>query len=148
MKRFLILAAIATLGCDAKRQDKATIEIVQAEQIGEQLALELKYPDCPGDARRVIRLDRSFTACAGELRGGDRLEAEIATKWLSDRGAYRNEIVRIGKCPVKLDPKEEANFEMVQVCTDIVATGAVVGVHCDRSRPKELVTKCPWLKRR
>ena len=150
MKRFLFLflAAIATLGCDAKRQDKTTIEVVQVEPIGEQLSLEVKYPECPGDARRVIRLDRSFTACAGKLREGDRMEAEIATKWVSDRGAYRSEIVRLGKCPVKLDPKEEANFEMVQVCSDIVATGAVVGVRCDRSRPKELVSKCPWLKRR
>ena len=28
------------------------------------------------------------------------------------------------------------------------ATGAVVGIHCDRTRSKELIDKCPWLKRK
>jgi hypothetical protein len=148
VKRFLLLAAIATLGCDGKRQDKTTVEVLQVERLSDsQLDLELRYAACPGDARRVVRLDKTFTACAGDIQKGDKLETEIVSKWSSDRGAYRSEIVRLGKCPVKLDPKEEANYEMVQVCSDVIATGAVVGVRCDRSRPKDLIAKCPWLRR-
>ena len=37
---------------------------------------------------------------------------------------------------------------MVNTCVDVVTTGAVVGVRCDRTRSKELVDKCPWLRRK
>lgn len=151
MKRILglVLAAIATLACDAGRKDLTTVEVLQAERLpGDQLSLEIKYVACPGDARRVVRLDRDFTACAGHVHAGDKMEAEIATRWVPDRSVYRSEIVRLGSCAVKLDPAEEANYERVQICRDVVTTGAVVGVRCERTRSKELLDKCPWLRRR
>jgi len=70
------------------------------------------------------------------------------TSYQSDRGVYRADLTRLGDCTLKQDPKDDANYEMVQTCSDIVATGAVVGVRCDRTRSKELVVKCPWLRRR
>lgn len=57
-------------------------------------------------------------------------------------------MTKLGECALKTDRKEEVNSEMVHLCTDIVTTGSVVGVHCDRSRPKEQIDKCPWLRRR
>ncbi len=114
---WLALGACA-LGCSGKPVTYETkVQVVQVQRFGSQggpglMDLELKFSDCPGDARRVVRADKTFTQCA-----------------------------------IKPDPKEEANYELVQVCTDLQATGVTVGVHCDRTRPKELVAKCPWLRR-
>ena len=110
--------------------------------------LELKYSDCPGDARRVMRGDKTFSQCGAKFKKGDKIAADLVLSYSSEKGQYRSELVRLDDCEVKLDPKEEANYESVQDCKDLVSSGAVVGVHCDRTRNPELVAKCPWLKRR
>ena len=110
--------------------------------------LELKYVDCPADARKSIRGDKIFGACATGIKQGDRLPAEVVMSYSSERGVYRNEIVRLGKCPLKVDASDEANYELVQECRDLTASGAAVGVHCERTRSPQLLAKCPWLRRR
>jgi hypothetical protein len=35
----------------------------------------------------------------------------------------------------------------VENCTEVKASGSVVGVRCDRMRTPELIAKCPWLRR-
>jgi len=152
---FTVLAcAIALLGAcgDSPKSFTTTMEVVQAEPFVDDkgvqtFGLQLRYSDCPGDARRVIRADKGFAACA-KVKPGDKLKADITATWDSDRGVYRTELTHLGECAIKQDRKDEVNYEMVQQCTDIVATGAVVGVHCDRGRTKEQVDKCPWLRRR
>jgi hypothetical protein len=149
----LALGAIV-IGCESPKHFTTTLEIVQVEQFKdergqlEKLGLELRYADCPGDARRIVRADKAFAACAGPLKSGDKIAAELVSTWQSDKGSYRSDIVKLGTCAMKQDPKEEANYEMVNTCTDVVTTGAVVGVRCDRTRSKELVDKCPWLRRK
>jgi len=152
-RRLAILGFVLGLAaCDSPKSYTTTVEVLQVENFGEnppkQLSLELRYADCPGDARRVIRADKTFAQCASTLKEGDKLKANINTSYDSARGSWRSDVTKIGDCDIKLDPKEEANFEMVQTCTDIKTTGVVVGVRCDRSRSKELIAKCPWLKRR
>jgi hypothetical protein len=110
--------------------------------------LELKFVDCPGDARKVIRASKTFGPCGAKFKNGDKISAELVQTYSSDRGQYRAEITKLDDCPIEVDPKEDANYEMVQDCKDLMASGAVVGVHCDRTRNKELVAKCPWLRRR
>jgi hypothetical protein len=130
------------------------MEILQVEPTKDdqgattKLSLELRYADCPGDARRVLQADKNFAACAGNLKSGDKLKADLVSTWQSDRGSYRTEITKLGDCAMKQDAKDDANYEMVQTCTDVVRTGAVVGVRCDRTRSAELVAKCPWLRRK
>jgi hypothetical protein len=132
------------------------VEIVGLQRLGGQdpkappgmMDLELRYSDCPGDARRVMRGDKTFSQCGAKFKKGDKIAADLVLSYSSERGQYRSEIVRLDDCEVKLDPKEEANYETVQECKELVSSGAVVGVHCDRTRNKELVAKCPWLKRR
>lgn len=55
--------------------------------------------------------------------------------------------MKFGDCPVKIDATDEANWEVVQVCKDLMVSGVAAGVHCDRTRNKELTDKCPWFKR-
>lgn len=146
----LLVTALVGLGCgEAPRTYETKVRVLQAQRVGgELLDLELKFSECPGDARRVVRADHAFVLCAGAIKAGDELPASLSHGWNAERGSYRAEFTKIGACVIKPDPTEEANYELVQVCTDLKATGATVGVHCDRTRPKELIAKCPWLRRK
>jgi hypothetical protein len=155
MRAFVfLLGAVVLGGCDKPRHDTTTVEIVQVERFGQtgdavtQMDIELTYSECPGDSRRVVRADKAFAHCASGLKAGDKVKAEVVSKYSSERGVYRSEIVKLAECPMKLDPKEEANYEIVQQCSDVTTTGNIVGVHCDRARGEKLVEKCPWLRRR
>jgi len=145
---------LVVAGCESPQRYTTTMEVVQIEPLTDgtdattRVGLELRYADCPGDNRRVLRADKAAAACVAKHKPGDKLKAEIVTSYQSDRGVYRADLTRLGDCTLKQDPKDDANYEMVQTCSDIVATGAVVGVRCDRTRSKELVVKCPWLRRR
>jgi hypothetical protein len=148
----LVTAAVVVACKNAPRTYDTTVEVVQIPRFGQAgsaglMDLELKYAECPGDARRVIRAGKAFSQCLGAVKAGEKLPVKVTHAWNADRGAYRSEIVQLGACPMKADPKEEANYEMVQVCSDLQATGVTVGVHCDRRRPPQLVAKCPWLRR-
>lgn len=144
---------VGLIACNSPKTFDATVEIVQVQRFGSEakgptiMDLELRFPECPGEARRVIRTDKKFAECIGKPKAGDKLPAKIKSAWSSERGSWRSEVTKIGECDLKVDPKEEANYETVQVCTDIASTGATVGIHCDRTRPKELIAKCPWLRR-
>ena len=156
-----LVAVFAIFGSSAGCGEKptkytTTVEIVGLQRLGNQdpkalpgmMDLELKYTDCPGDARRVMRGDKTFSQCGAKFKKGDKVPAELVVSYSWERGQYRSEILRLDDCEVKLDPKEEANYETVQDCKDLISSGAVVGVHCDRTRNKDLVAKCPWLRRR
>jgi hypothetical protein len=146
-----ILACLS--GCKKPQHYQTTVEVLQLRRVGRDpkspmTDLELKFVDCPGDARKVMRGDKKFGACATQIKQGERLAAEVVLSYSSERGTYRNEIVRLGNCPIKVDPGDEANYELVQECRDLTASGAVVGVHCSRFRSPEMLAKCPWLRRR
>lgn len=154
----VLALSLSSAACGEKPQKfTTTVEIVGVQRLGGNqdpkappplMDLELKYADCPGDARRVMRGDKAFSQCGAKFKKGDKVPAELVLSYSSERSQYRSELVRLADCEVKLDPKEEANYETVQDCKDLMASGAVVGVHCDRTRNKDLVAKCPWLKRR
>jgi hypothetical protein len=151
----LALFALATTGCKEKpKHYTTTVEVRQVQRYGNVAAgrtgttdLELNFPDCPGTARKFVRANKAFSECAPNIKAGDKLEAELILSYSSERESYRNELVRLGTCAVKVDSKDEANYETVQTCTDLEMTGSVVGVRCDRSRSKELIEKCPWFRR-
>lgn len=147
-----LLLILLIAGCQKPQRYTTTVEIGRVQRFGQDpksavMDIELRYVDCPGDGRRLIRTERSFSACGGALKKGDRVKAELVSKWVPDRGQYRSDVLTLAGCPVHLDPKEEANYESYQHCTDLTVTGAVVGVQCDRVRSKELVAACPWLRR-
>jgi poly(hydroxyalkanoate) depolymerase family esterase len=83
-----------------------------------------------------------------QYKAGDKVAVDLLASYNSEKGSYRVVVTKLGDCEVKQDPKDEANYEIVETCTDVKASGAVVGVHCDRTRSKELVAKCPWLRRK
>jgi len=119
-----------------------------APATGQKLTdLDLKFADCPGNARQILRAPRDFSDCGTKLKVGDKLKAEVVLTYNAERGVYRNEITKLGSCALKLDPKDEANYQMVENCSEVKATGVTVGVRCERGRTPALVEKCPWLRR-
>ncbi len=142
-------------GCQQKTKRFTTnVEIVQIQAFGadpkvapSMMDFELKFSECPGDQRKIIRGDRAFSQCGHKFKKGDKATVEVVATYQAERGTYRSDITRIGDCAVKLDTSDAANYESIQTCTELKASGAVVGVHCDRTRNKELVAKCPWFGR-
>jgi hypothetical protein len=147
------LALLAQAGCKQRPQTfSTTVEVMQVRLFGggtgpKLTDLDVKYAACPGDARHIMRLGKEFGECGGKLKAGDKLKAEVVLSWNAERGIYRNDIVRLGECAVKLDPKDEANYQSFENCTDVKATGMVVGVRCSRVRSPEVLAACPWLRR-
>jgi hypothetical protein len=152
------LAVVAALagglaGCKGKPQHfSTTVEVMQVRTFGSAAGpkltdLELKYTTCPANARQVMRVGKEFSECGTKLKVGDKLKAEVVLSWNAERGFYRNEIVHLGECAVKLDSKDEANYQMVEACSDSKASGVVVGVRCERGRSEALLAACPWLRR-
>jgi hypothetical protein len=149
---FLAVAVSCTVtSCKKKPQHyQTTVEVMQVRQYGREAKitdLEVKFIECPGNARKVMRIDKSFSECGAKLKLGDKLKAEISVTYNAERGVYRDWIDKLGECAVKTDPKDEANYNMVENCKDLEFTGSVVGVRCERGRSKELVAKCPWMRR-
>jgi hypothetical protein len=148
-----LVCVLPLVSCKEKpKQFATTVEVMQVRTFGAAAGpkltdLDLKFAECPGNARQIMRAGREFSECGTKLKAGDKLKAEVLLTYNSERGTFRNEITRLGNCAVKLDPKDEANYQMVENCTDVKASGVVVGVHCDRTRSPELVAKCPWLRR-
>jgi hypothetical protein len=149
------IALVTATAChDSKKTFETRVEIVSTRTMGGQggkapslIEMEMKFIDCPGEVRRVMRGDKALAACAGGMKAGEKLPATMEFSYDAERENYRDELVKLGPCEVKLDPKEAANYETVQVCTDLMATGVAVGIHCEKKREGELLVKCPWLKR-
>ena len=145
---------MASTACEKPQNFTTTVEVAHVQRFGSDpkapslIDLELLFPDCGADVQRLIRLDKKFAECVGPIKAGDKLTAQIALSWNREKGSYRSDFTKIGACEAKADQTDEANYELVQVCKDLVATGATVGTHCDRSRPKALLEKCPFLRRK
>ncbi len=155
MRAFIaVLGSIAVAGlllaCDKPKHYTTNLDLIHVQTFGDggMVELEARYSECPGDARRVMRIEKQYAECLHGIAKGQQHKAELVTAYSNDRSAYRTDVVKIDDCPITLDPKEEANFETFQLCTDLKASGAAVGVHCDRRRTEEVVAKCPFLKRR
>ena len=150
----LVIPLLSACHAKARRYD-TRVEIISARTMGGQqgkaapslIEFELRFVDCPGEVKRVVRGDKALAACAGGLKAGEKVAVAIDFSYDRERENYRGDLVKLGPCDVKLDPKEDANYETVQVCRDLKASGVVVGVHCDKKREGELVEKCPWLRR-
>lgn len=149
----MTLALSVALACQERPQRFSThVEVTQLRSFGaatgpKMTDLEVRYAECPADARQIMRLGKEFSTCGATLKLGDKVPADVLLSWSSERRVYRSEIVRLGGCDVKIDAKDEANYQTVEACADVKLTGVVVGVRCDRTRGPELIAKCPWLKR-
>jgi hypothetical protein len=149
-----IILGVAILGAckDKPKTFNTTVEVMQVRTFGAAAGpkltdLDLKFNQCPGNARQIMRAGKEFSDCGTKLKVGDKLPAEVKLSYNAERGSYRNEITRLGSCKVTLDPKDEANYQMVENCTEVKASGVTVGGRSQRGRGPELVAKCPWLRR-
>lgn len=150
-----LVALGALVSCRSNKTFKTTVELTRVYPLGRDpraptlMDVELRYSECPGDARKLVRGDKDFAKCAlDKLKTGMKnVSVEIVQSYNAERGNWRGDVVKIGDCAVKADSKDEANYERIEVCSELKMTGAAVGVHCDRKRAPALVEKCPWLRR-
>jgi hypothetical protein len=147
------LLALGLAGCRRAARYQTEAELVRVHAFGRDardpglMDVELRYAACPGEAHEMLRGGRAFAACARRFQPGDRVTAEVLHTYDPERGVYRSEVTRLGGCEVTPDPKDEANYEVVESCSDLKASGAVVGVVCNRRRDQALLDRCPWLRR-
>lgn len=155
MRTTLIFGVCLALGGCKKPPQKfnTTLQVERAQAFGatEQapsiLDIEFTYPDCPGKPEGLVRGDKAFGACAKSMKAGDKVPAEITFSYNADRQQYRSDITKVGDCERKPDPKDDATFELIHDCKDVMIHGVSMGVRCDKTRSAELVGKCPWFKR-
>lgn len=145
--------ALSPAACAKPESFTSTVTIEQTQLFGGADApvvmdVHMLFSECPGAQRKVVRGDKAFAACAKKYKTGDKVPVEILVTYRSERGDYRNEVVKLGDCARTVDPKDEASYEVVQDCRDVVVNGVVTGVHCDRTRNDALIAKCPWFRRK
>jgi hypothetical protein len=147
--------ALASSGCSQKpRTFDTNVEIVRIRPINRDpdtnevrtVDVEVSFADCPGEQRKMIRGDKAFAACIMKHQSKDKVPAKLWYGKVDDEH-LGNKIVKLADCDRKPDPKDEASFEVIQDCEDILVNGVSVGVHCDRKPSKELLAKCPWFKK-
>ncbi|MCU0654051.1 MAG: hypothetical protein MUF64_01765 [Polyangiaceae bacterium] len=148
-----LVALVGAVGCKKPETYTTTAELLRVHPLGRDprapvmLDVELRYSDCPGDIRRFVRGDKEFAACGLGLKAGEKVPIDVKVRFDQERGVFRSELTRIGPCALRMDPKDEANFERIEQCSDVRASGLVVGVRCSRQRDDALIKKCPWLRR-
>lgn len=149
---FALLCGLSS-GCEkAPRQFSTTVEVVQLRSFGgaggpKTTDLELRFDQCPGEARQIMRVSKEFGPCTEKLKSGEKVPAEVLLTYNSERGTYRSEITALAGCKIKVDSKDEANYQTYENCSDVKASSMVVGVRCERTRSDELLKACPWLRR-
>src|SRR5262245_25070187 len=124
MRRAVLLLPLlaGALACEKPKTYTTTMELVDIEHFGDApdkakaVNFEMKYADCPGENRRVLRGDKALAECTKAFKEGDKVKMDISVKWSSDRGVYQTEVLKLGDCPVKEDKKDDANYEMSAVC--------------------------------
>ncbi len=149
------LAAVLTLSCETKPKyfdTKVTLKSVEvvardAKNEPQIIEVQVEYPDCPGEQLETLQGNVEFTRCALKYKVGDEIGAQI--EWgPTDYGHYDSEIVKLGDCPRKRDPRDARSYEVVQTCADVMVNGVKAGFHCDRKPTEELLGKCPWFARK
>jgi hypothetical protein len=156
MRALVLLGAAVVLFCACEKpprtfETKVTLKsvaVVAREKGGapQIVEVEVEYPECPGEQLETLQGNAEFTKCAAKFKVGDTLPATV--DWgPTDFGHYDSEIVRIGDCPRKRDPRDARSYEVVQECTDVIVNGMKAGFHCDRKPNKDLLEKCPWFAR-
>jgi hypothetical protein len=130
-------------------------DVIQAQRFGgdattppRAMELDLRFSDCPGNARKIVRADRAFAECAMAIKVGDKVPVEMIESYRAERGDYRSEVVKIAGCERHLDPRDEASYDVVEDCRDVEMHGTPLGVHCDRTRNPALLAKCPFFRRK
>ena len=145
---------VALFACGDAKRYTTSVELTRVHKFGQDpkapssIDIEMVYTSCPGDTRRLLRGGKDFASCAMKFAEGETVNIQILHSYNFDRGNYQAQIEKVGDCVIKMDLKDEANFESVERCRELKASGNTVGVHCDRQRDAEMIAKCPWLRRR
>jgi hypothetical protein len=124
------------------------LDIVRRDDKGRPITedVEFSYFGCPGKQLEVIRGGTEFAQCMDRYKVGDKVPIKIERHWLKE-GHWDWTVHMMGICTRPPDDEDEASFDTVQECEDLVVHGAKVGFRCNRLPQKQLLQKCPWFGR-
>jgi hypothetical protein len=153
LRALCVAACIVPAGCgDRAPTYKTTVTLLHVHPFGSDLqaptmtAVEFAYSECPGNSKQLVRGDKSFAQCSKGWKVGDKIPAEVKLVYLEDLDEYQSDVTKLGACPIQVDLRDEANYESVEECKEIKASGSVVGVRCHHHLPDQTLAKCPWLR--
>ena len=145
---------LTSAACNGRKQYTTEVDLLRVTPIrrddtGRVLTtdVEMSFAKCPGDQRKTIRGDAAFSACVSKMKVGDKVPVTLDHGSEQD-GIAHFRVLRVGDCERKIDPNDEASFEIVQVCTKLEVNSVVVGFHCERKPSAELLAACPWFRTR
>lgn len=147
-------ALLALADCSRKTRwfdtqvEISRMDVVQRDAKGKALTkdVEFSYKDCPGVQVEVVRGGAEFAECMDRYKIGEKVAVKIEYHW--DAAGYWDwDIHAMGVCKRPPEYGDEASFDTVQECEDVVSNGAKVGFHCNRLPQKHLLQKCPWFGR-
>lgn len=111
-----------------------------------QVDVEVEWDPCPGDQFQMIRGGTDFATCTEKYKVGDYVPV-VALHWFDPRGYYRWDIERLGDCKHRIEERTPGSYEKGQECRDILQYTRKAGFTCSRKPKKQLVAKCPWMRR-
>lgn len=152
--RVLLSVLLLLEGCHRARtyETEATVErlsAVRKDEAGRTLTmdLEISYAKCPGKQIEVARGDAAFAACLSKYSVGSKVPVAVEHFW-TEEGHYAWTLKRVGDCARVIDPGDEASYTLVRACEDWNINGTRVGFQCSMQADNELLTACPWFRRR
>ncbi len=155
MKRTLIALAVLPVlaACDGPKWYDSEVEVkrvdvVRRDKDGNPLTadLEVSYVNCPGEQIETIRGGAEFAKCITQHKAGEKVKVKLLHH-PTPEGYYDWDIHEVAGCSRPPDAEDEASFDMVRECEDLLVNGVAVGFHCNLLPQKKLLAKCPWFRK-
>lgn len=106
--------------------------------------VELDFPDCPGEVKKLIRGGGAFAPCITKLSPGTDVTVKLVSA-MKRNGRRSSRVVQVGECVREPDPTDSRSYDTVRMCEKVETDGIPVGFRCDIEPSEKLLQACPWL---
>jgi len=108
--------------------------------------VELDFPVCTGEVKKLIRGGGEFATCMAKVPPGTEVPVRLISAMKRD-GRRASRVVQVGDCKRAPDPTDSRSYETVRICEKLETDGIVVGFKCDVQASDDVLAACPWLAR-
>lgn len=106
--------------------------------------VELDFPECPGEVKKLIRGGGAFAPCITKLAPGSDVTVKLVSA-MKRNGRRSSRVVQVGECVREPDPTDSRSYDTVRMCEKVETDGIPVGFRCDMEPSEKLLAACPWL---
>jgi hypothetical protein len=126
--------------------NRTIVEVDRKTKTPTQVDVELEWDPCPGQQYQMVRGGAEFAKCTEKFKPGDYVGV-IALHFWDPRGYYRYDVEKLGDCKRPVEDRTPGSYEKGQECHDIHHYGRKAGFSCSRLPKRQLIARCPWMKR-